>query len=97
MARGLDRRQAIGALAGAAMMSAGAGAATGDPVAETRLGKVRGAIQDGVIAFKGIRYAVADRFMPPRQPGRGRASRMRSLSVPSHRRAIRIRRPARRR
>jgi len=68
MARGLDRRQAIGALAGAAMMSAGAGAATGDPVAETRLGKVRGAIQDGVIAFKGIRYAVADRFMPPRQP-----------------------------
>jgi para-nitrobenzyl esterase len=68
MASGVDRRQAIGAIAGAALMSGATHGATTDPVAETRLGKVRGAVQDGVIAFKGIRYAVADRFMPPRPP-----------------------------
>ena len=37
-----------------------------EPIVETRAGKVRGASEDGVIAFKGIRYATAERFMPPR-------------------------------
>jgi len=39
-----------------------------EPVAETVQGKVRGVVGDGVIAFKGIRYARADRFMLPRAP-----------------------------
>ena len=68
MDKGVDRRQAIGAIAGAALMSGAASGATSEPIAETRQGKVRGAVEDGVIAFKGIRYAIADRFMPPRPP-----------------------------
>lgn len=39
-----------------------------DPIVETSRGKWRGAVADGAIAFKGVRYAVADRFMPPRAP-----------------------------
>lgn len=39
-----------------------------DPIVETRHGKLRGRSVDGVHIFKGIRYAVADRFMPPRPP-----------------------------
>ncbi|HSG54411.1 MAG TPA: carboxylesterase family protein [Paracoccaceae bacterium] len=42
---------------------------TSDPVAETIYGRVRGAFgAGGTMAFKGVRYAVADRFMPPRPP-----------------------------
>jgi len=39
-----------------------------EPIAETRQGKVRGALLGNVMAFKGIRYAVASRFMPPVRP-----------------------------
>ncbi|MBN2174211.1 MAG: carboxylesterase/lipase family protein [Bacteroidales bacterium] len=37
-------------------------------VVPTTYGKVRGYIDDGVFAFKGIPYAKADRFMPPQTP-----------------------------
>ena len=37
-------------------------------VVPTKYGKVRGYIDDGVYAFKGIQYAKADRFMPPQNP-----------------------------
>ena len=36
-----------------------------DAVVETRSGKLRGVVLDGIWAFKGIRYATAERFMPP--------------------------------
>jgi para-nitrobenzyl esterase len=45
---------------------------TDNPVVETASGRVRGAIIEGVAAFKGIPYgapaAGANRFMPPRKP-----------------------------
>jgi para-nitrobenzyl esterase len=37
-------------------------------VVSTEYGDVRGHIDDGVFAFKGIPYAKADRFMPPEPP-----------------------------
>ncbi|HYQ59237.1 MAG TPA: carboxylesterase family protein [Draconibacterium sp.] len=37
-------------------------------VVPTKYGKVRGYIDDGVFAFRGIPYAKADRFMPPQAP-----------------------------
>ena len=37
-------------------------------VVTTKYGKVRGYIDDGIFAFKGIPYAKADRFMPPQAP-----------------------------
>ncbi len=37
-------------------------------VVPTQYGKVRGYVDDGIFAFKGIPYAKADRFMPPRAP-----------------------------
>jgi para-nitrobenzyl esterase len=37
-------------------------------VVPTKYGKVRGYIDDGIFAFKGIPYAKADRFMPPQAP-----------------------------
>ncbi|HYQ58600.1 MAG TPA: carboxylesterase family protein [Draconibacterium sp.] len=37
-------------------------------VVPTEYGKVRGYIDDGIYAFKGIPYAKADRFMPPQAP-----------------------------
>jgi para-nitrobenzyl esterase len=39
-----------------------------EPIVETSRGKWRGAVIGGVATFKGIRYAVADRFLPPRAP-----------------------------
>ncbi|HYQ58595.1 MAG TPA: carboxylesterase family protein [Draconibacterium sp.] len=37
-------------------------------VVPTKYGKVRGYIDDGIYAFRGIPYAKADRFMPPQAP-----------------------------
>lgn len=37
-------------------------------VVSTQYGKVRGYIDDGIFAFKGIPYAKAERFMPPKAP-----------------------------
>ena len=37
-------------------------------VVTTQYGKVRGYIDDGIYAFKGIPYAKAERFMPPQAP-----------------------------
>jgi len=39
---------------------------TSEPVAETINGRLRGALANGVLTFKGVPYARADRFMPPR-------------------------------
>lgn len=43
---------------------------TGENVAvvSTQYGKIRGYIDDGIFAFKGIPYAKAKRFMPPQSP-----------------------------
>lgn len=37
-------------------------------VVSTKYGKIRGYIDDGIYAFKGIPYAKAERFMPPQAP-----------------------------
>src|SRR4051812_16106798 len=37
-------------------------------VVSTQYGKVRGYVDDGIYAFKGIPYAKAERFMPPQAP-----------------------------
>lgn len=37
-------------------------------VVSTKYGKIRGYIDDGIFAFKGIPYARAERFMPPEAP-----------------------------
>ncbi|MCQ2134340.1 MAG: carboxylesterase family protein [Bacteroidales bacterium] len=39
-----------------------------DSIAQTIYGKVQGYCDDGIYTFKGIRYAKADRFMPPQYP-----------------------------
>lgn len=49
-------------------MSTRGWAQAGDPVIETTLGKVRGVAQGGALAFKGIRYAIAQRFRAPTPP-----------------------------
>ena len=43
-------------------------AGEGIAVVSTKYGKVRGYVDDGIFAFKGIPYAKAERFMPPQSP-----------------------------
>lgn len=39
-----------------------------NPVVKTTSGDVSGSIDDGIVTFKGIPYAKAERFMPPQDP-----------------------------
>ena len=39
-----------------------------EPFAKTSSGEISGSYNDGVYAFKGIPYASAERFMPPKDP-----------------------------
>lgn len=65
------RRDVLNGLGGCAIiMGVGqeATAAAIDPVVDTSGGRVRGRREGGCLAFRGIRYAVADRFEAPRPP-----------------------------
>jgi para-nitrobenzyl esterase len=39
-----------------------------EPIVKTTSGEILGSLHDGVISFKGIPYAKAERFMPPQNP-----------------------------
>jgi para-nitrobenzyl esterase len=72
MGQAFSRRGVIGAGLGMSLaLSARAAQAAGSPVAKTRAGPVRGYVDDGVLAFRGIRYGADTgprRFQPPRPP-----------------------------
>ena len=36
-----------------------------EPVVETRSGRLRGFMMDGIYQFRGVKYAEAERFQPP--------------------------------
>ncbi len=65
-----DRRSVLAGL-GASLLAAGVRAEPASPVAPTTSGPVRGYVDQGVLAFRGIRYGAdtgLDRFGPPRAP-----------------------------
>ncbi len=68
----MRRREVMAGAAAALALAGTASAATQKaPVAQTRFGKVRGAIEQGVLVFKGLRYGAdtrPNRFRPPRWP-----------------------------
>jgi len=67
----LTLASAGGVLAACAERTADAGATTADPVVATTYGKVKGAVEDGILTFKGVRYGAdtaATRFQPPMAP-----------------------------
>ena len=65
-----SRRDILGTatVCGGLLMTSNGHAVASEPIVETRQGKLRGARTGSCISFRGIRYAVAERFMPPRQP-----------------------------
>ncbi len=71
---GIDRRtlQAATVLSTAATLSGAAYAAAADPIVETVSGKLRGADEAGINAFRGIPYGAStagrNRFLPPQSP-----------------------------
>lgn len=68
--QGQTRRNTLRAMAATgAMLMAGKGLAEGsEAIVETSGGRVRGVAEKGALVFRGLRYAVAERFMPPRPP-----------------------------
>jgi para-nitrobenzyl esterase len=69
----IGRRAFVAGAASALVLptSGMAAPSTGRPVAQTRYGRVRGLVQDGIKVFKGIRYGADTaprRFMPPLPP-----------------------------
>lgn len=70
--QGHDRRGALGMMAAAATLPLLSSKVLAmhqtDPIAQTRHGSLRGVRQGDVISFRGIRYARAERFMPPVAP-----------------------------
>jgi para-nitrobenzyl esterase len=71
----LSRRAALGQVALTVSLfglQPGLARAQSEPVVETKLGKVRGKLANGVYAFKGVRYGAStagpNRFMPPQAP-----------------------------
>jgi para-nitrobenzyl esterase len=59
-----------GVLAACSDKTATAGAVA-DPIVETRYGKVKGYLEDGITVFKGVRYGAdtaTTRFQPPKEP-----------------------------
>lgn len=72
MAAELSRRQAAAGVALTTFaLSARAAAPAPSPIAATRHGAVRGYVDDGVLAFLGVRYGedtTSRRFQPPRPP-----------------------------
>ena len=63
-----DRRRLLAGAATFLLAPAGSALAQAGPEATTKVGRVRGAIIDGVNAFKGVRYGDTTegrRFMPP--------------------------------
>lgn len=64
----LQAAAVVGVVGGGSLVTTQGMANTADPVCETRFGKVRGVTGDGCHRFLGIRYATAQRFMPPVPP-----------------------------
>jgi para-nitrobenzyl esterase len=63
---------ALGTAAAFPAVALAKGAEHGDPVVRTSYGRVRGRAEDGVLAFRGVRYGAPPvgtlRFKPPQQP-----------------------------
>ncbi|MEG3122423.1 carboxylesterase/lipase family protein [Sphingomonas sp. GB1N7] len=70
----ISRRALIGASGAALLIPHRARSATASPVVAAPAGRFRGVRgSDGVTAFRGIRYGVAERFQAPRPPARSDA------------------------
>lgn len=81
----------------AGVKTAGAQQATGEiiassetAVAQTESGKVGGFLQDGIYIYKGIPYAKAERFMPPRPADKWEGVRSSRMFGPTCPQAVRM-------